>query len=217
MIKNSKAFISMLLITTIILSSLPLLVNANDDIDSSNVVDIIQEAIDSEDYAATATKVAVDEAEYIWGMIRTKLDTIGFCEELRGNIYIEKDDTKIEPVKIIDDRYTNLMVYYYVKIYEDNFGNLVSAMFVYDENTNSLLKVEANKISKEGDFESFFNYSEYNKRLTRDFSIWGQNFLCATTGLIACTAYCAMIGVLSAPVAIGCSLVCGTAFNAACS
>lgn len=217
MLKRFKKYISILLTVIITITVLPSSANADEGSYKPNTVDAIQESIDSVGYAATATKVDVDESAYIWSLINSKLITIGFYEELNANGYIEKSDIKADPVKIIDDRYTDLTVYYYMTIYENDLGNLVAAMFVYDVNTNSLLKVEANAITDEGSFEGFFSYSEYNKPMARDFNVWGVNFLCATTGLIACTAYCAMIGVLNVGVGLTCSIVCGTAFNLACS
>jgi putative immunity protein/bacteriocin len=217
MFKNLKVHISMLLTIILVLTAIPVSAYAGDNNNNTDVVNVIQNILDEQEYAATAVRVDVDEAERIWGTISSKLNTIGYYEKLSKNNYHEKDDAIIDPVKIIDDKDNNLSVYYYMKIYEDNSKNMVATMFVYDVNTNSLLKVESNIITGAGDLERFFSFSEFNKPLTRGFSVWGQNFLCATTGLIACTAYCAMIGVLSAAVGITCSLVCGTAFNAACS
>lgn len=157
------------------------------------------------------------EEKYIWEMIKSKLDTIGYYEKLAQKGYIEKQDIKIDPVKIVSNKYDTLSVYYYMTFYENVSNELVATFFVYDVDTDSLLKIESNIITSSGDLKSFFNYSEFNEPLERGFNVFGVEFLCATAGLIACTAYCAMIGAISVPVGVTCSLVCGTAFNAACS
>lgn len=184
----------------------------------SNFTEIVQEVLDLEGYDATAFELKSKESKDVWYKVNTKLESAGFNSKLQENGYKEIKSVKVAPVKVIDDMDNSLDAYYFIKYYKNKSGEKMSALFVYNVATDSLLKVEADIISDEGDLESFYSYSEYNRPITtRGFSVWGANFACGMSGIIACGVYCGAIGIAFPIAGLICGGICNTAFAAACA
>ena len=209
--KSIKKLISLLCVA--VLSIVPVCdvfaVDSNPDYVDS--VSVVQQVVDDK-----VTALIGNEKENAWDKINAKLEQIGFYDKINSSNLTEEPTYKVDPVKITDNNMQNLQAYYFMKIYTNDKGELLGALFVYDKKTDSLLRVEAD-IIQDDDMDTFFTFSEYNKPLERDFSVWGQNFACGMAGVVACGAYCAMLGAAAVPVGVACSFICGTAFAAACA
>jgi putative immunity protein/bacteriocin len=225
--KRNKAILSLLMAVALVLtpvnSTLAATRNSSEQLDSIN---LIQETLDSVGYDATSSALSNGESKSIWNKIDKKLKDSGFYVALDDNGYCESTQICFDPVKVVDDQFSEYYAYFFMKVYENDLGEQIFALFVYDKNTDSLLRLEAEKMDQQGDLDTFFNYSEYNKTVTNEageittmsFSVWGANFACSMAGVIACGAYCAMIGAATGGIGAAiCSILCGTAFAAACS
>lgn len=214
--KRIRSIIS--LFFTVLLSVVPVcqVFAANNDTNVESLK-LVQKVVDDTGYEATVSELTGIEEDEAWEKIDVKLEETGFYKKLSENEFKENEEYHINPVKITDNKMKNLQAYYFMKIYTNSEGELLGTLFVYDKETDSLLRVEANIIEADGNMNTFFYYSEYNVSLERDFNVWGQNFACGMAGVVACGAYCAMLGAAAAPAGVACSLICGTAFAAACA
>lgn len=217
MYKNLKKAVSLMSIFCLVFFLSARVFAAGNEIPEVNSVRLVQKAVDESGYEATVSQLTGDEEIEIWNKIDLKLQNVGFYKELFERGYEISNDYSVHPVKITDNEMPDLNVYYFMNIYINSEEELAGALFAYDEKTNSLLRVEANKVSEDGNMEKIFNYSEYNASLQRDFSVWGANFACGMAGVVACGAYCAMLGAAAVPAGLTCSIICGTAFAAACA
>lgn len=212
--KSLKRFTSLLMVLTMMVLPTAQISAANKE----SSAELVQEVIDSVGYEATTTQLSAIEKKRVWSEIDIKLVNIGFYTELQQSSYVESTVNTVEPVKVIDDRFNYLNAYFFMKIYENASGEKVAAMFVFDESTNSLLRVESNTVTAEGELENFFSYSEYDRPMTtQGFDVWGASFACSMAGVIACGAYAAMIGAANVAAGIIVGALCGTAFAAACA
>lgn len=217
MYKYLKKFVSLMSIFCLVFILGSKVFAAGNELPEVNSVQLVQDVVDELGYEATVSQLTEEEKSEIWDKIDLKLHNKGFYKELLGRGYEISRNYSVSPVKITDNEMPDLNAYYFMNIYVNSEEEFVGALFVYDEKTNSLLRVEANKISDDGNMEKVFSYSEYNKSLKRDFSVWGANFACGMAGVVACGAYCAMLGAAAVPAGLTCSIICGTAFAAACA
>ena len=217
MYKKLKKFISLLSIFCLAFVLNLRVFAADGKLPEVDSVQAVQKVVDELGYEATVSQLTAEEIREVWDAIDTKLHNKGFYEELLEKGYEISGNYSVAPVKITDKEMLDLNAYYFMNIYVNSEEEVVGALFVYDEKTDSLLRVEANKISEDGNMEEFFRYSEYNTSQKRDFSVWGANFACGMAGVVACGAYCAMLGAAAVPAGLTCSIICGTAFAAACA
>ena len=225
--KRNRTILSLVMTLLFVLVPINSIFAASVDISAPiDTVQIIQETLDTVGYDATSIALSTGETKSIWNKIEKKLKKNGFYDELDTYGYIESTLYNIDPVKVVDDQFCEYYAYYYMKVYVNDNGEQVFALFVYDKGTDSLLRLEAEKIDQANNLDTFFYFSEYNRTTTNEageinteaFSVWGANFACSMAGVVACGAYCAMIGAATGGVGgVVCAVVCGAAFAAACS
>ncbi|MGY8623208.1 putative immunity/bacteriocin fusion bifunctional protein [Bacillus safensis] len=92
-----------------------------------------------------------------------------------------------------------------LEIPKDFSGDSDEIDVLIQDNDNSFEIYGKNLDGQEGDLH------------TNGFSLWGKNFACGALGLLACTNYCGVIGMVNIPAGVTCGLVCGLAMNAACA
>lgn len=173
------------------------------------------------DYLANIEKPVDSEANYLKNKIHEKLSSTNYFETLEKYGLTEDTNTLLPPVKLTDPR-TGFSVYSFQKCFKNDDGDTALSIIVYDEFTESLSVVSIDLINNNHEFVHLYSFNEtpiYPSPVLRakTFSAFTKDFTCGMAGVIACGAYCAMLGAMSPAVSLGCGIICGTAFTAACA
>ena len=214
MSKTARRFLVALMSAILVLVPF---VSANAQGNSISMVDVLQQAVsDVDGVDANVTGISSDEAARIWGKVEARLGRTDFYSTLDADGFTETE-LVVLPAKLSakdNARYAN---YHFMKQYTNAAGEMILIEFVYDENTNSLLRVHGQVKKADGSTSQFYDFSEYNPPRTRDFTFDGAAFACSTAGLIACTTYCLAWYLVGGVPGIVCDAACGLAFAAVCA
>jgi putative immunity protein/bacteriocin len=112
-----------------------------------------------------------------------------------------------------------------VIVYERKDTNeLIALMAWVDLDQNKLLDITLTHFDIEANGTLIFIDQNYENQssdelitVAKEFNFNGMAFACSMLGLFACTSYCGIWGLVNVAAGVTCAILCGTAFNFACS
>ncbi len=180
----------------------------------SSVPVTVQEIVDESGIDATVTTLNQSEYDELWVTAITKQQSVvDFLNKTVADGYQMLSGQNGVAVKVTDNIQQQNNAYMMSKAFQNENGETLVAMFIFNPQTNSILRIYAEKVGVDNVSSLYHKYDNLVLPRTRDFSM--QSFLCGLTGAVACGAFSAML-FMFVPASIAVGMSCSTAFAYVC-
>lgn len=224
--KNAKVF-SIVVLLTLVLSLIGtgISVFASTEDSNTNKVDDYFTHIDSlfleNGISVEYSQLTNDEVNADFSMLERTSKGRTLLKDLTSQGYVENQIDNPYNIRLVSKEDSSLITDSIYKFYENVNGDRIMIQLIIDQTNSQINHVVAQKVVN-GSNKSVTIFEESSKTLyTRvkraSFSFNGKSFACSMTGLLTCSSYCVIWGVINTIAGIACEAACGTAMAAVCA
>lgn len=199
--RNIMKKITALLLTFSMVFSLSVTSFAGTD-NNSITEKALKSALNESEVNATPIQLSEEEYSKKWNDLFTSENNVNdFINQIKNEGFIEDKSFENLAAHIVGNDNSSTDFYYYFKVYNNNKGEKIYAMFLSNSDADGMPIVYAVKANSNGQVSDYYNFKG---RLT------APQWLCGLGSEFACKAFSAMLfelGLIAGLVGVGCDVI----------
>lgn len=169
----------------------------------------------------TYNQLILNEINEDFSMLDDTSKGSALLQNIKSQGYTESQVENPYNIRLVSNDDNSLVTDSVYKFYENKNGDRIMIQLIIDQTNSEINDAVTQKIVHGSNkAETIFEESSktlYSVQSRKSFNFNGKSFACSMTGLLTCSSYCVVWGLVNVAAGLTCEAACGTVMVAVCA